>query len=107
METPELATQVTQALKAENIGASVLYEPDRHDYHVYAHWIPVLEQRTWSPGNNPYQWANRPIQYSKEMCPRSLDYLGRSVHLHISPMLSNEDMEETIEGVNRVLDTLA
>lgn len=107
METPALADKVAQALNAENIGANVIYKPDRHDYHIYAHWTPILEKRTWSSGNNPYQWANRPIQYSKEMCPQSLDYLGRSVHLHISPMLTNEDIEETIEGVNRVLNALA
>lgn len=107
METSEIACQIADALKAENIGASVLYHPERHDNHIYAHWNPVLKQRTWSSGFNPYTWANRPIEYSKEMCPKSLDYLSRAVHLHISPMLTNEDLEETIEGVNRVLETLA
>ncbi|MEM7133329.1 MAG: DegT/DnrJ/EryC1/StrS family aminotransferase [Chloroflexota bacterium] len=107
MDTPELAEQVVQAIRAENIGANVLYQPGRHDYHVYAHWIPVLEKRTWSANGNPYAWANREINYSKEMCPQSLDYLGRAVHLNVSPMLTNEDMEETIEGVNRVLEALA
>lgn len=107
MATPELADKVVQAIRCENIGAHVLYQPERHDYHIYAHWTPVLEQRVWSTAGNPYTWANREISYSKDMCPQSLDYLGRAVHLNVSPLLSNEDLEETIEGVNRVLEALA
>lgn len=100
------ALGITQALQRENIGASVLYRPDHVDYHVYAHWIPVLAQRTWSPEDGPWRWARRPLHYSKEMCPRSLDLLGRAVHLDVSPLLENQDLEETIFGVNRVLEAL-
>jgi dTDP-4-amino-4,6-dideoxygalactose transaminase len=41
------------------------------------------------------------------MCPRTLDLLSRAVHLDISPLLTNEDVEEMVEGVNRVLEALA
>jgi hypothetical protein len=41
------------------------------------------------------------------MCPRTLDLLGRAVQLNVSPLLTNEDIEETLEGVNRVLNALA
>ena len=98
---------MVEALRAENIGASRLYKPDKLDYHVYAHWTPILEQRTWTPDGGPWKHAKRPIVYDKEMCPRSLDLLGRSVHLDVSPLLTNEDVEETIEGLNRVLEALA
>ena len=66
-----------------------------------------MEQRTWAANDNPWAWANREIIYSKDMCPRSLDLLGRAVHLDVSPLLTNEDVEETIEGVDRVLRALA
>jgi dTDP-4-amino-4,6-dideoxygalactose transaminase len=107
VDTPETSERVATALRAENIGASVLYHPDRRDYHVYAHWLPILEQRPWSAGGNPWQWAQRPITYHKEECPRSLDLLGRAIHLDVSPLLTNEDVEELIEGVNKVLNALA
>ena len=106
-DSAESADAVTQALQAENIGASRLYQPDRHDYHVYAHWTPIMEQRTWTPEGGPWRWARRKIEYHPEMCPRSLDLLGRAVHLHVSPLLTNEDVEETVEGINRVLEALA
>lgn len=107
VETPELAGKVATALSAENIGAGVLYHPDKHDDHVYASWEAILGQRGWSAAGDPWQWANRKIEYSRDMCPRSLDLLGRAVHLDVSPLLTNEDVEETAEGLNKVLNALA
>ena len=106
-ENMESAGRIAKALRAENIGAGTLYRPDVPDYHIYAHWTPIMDQRTWSPNGGPWRDARRPIQYTKDMCPRTLDLLGRAVHLNVSPLLTNEDIEETIEGVNRVLDALA
>jgi dTDP-4-amino-4,6-dideoxygalactose transaminase len=107
VDSPATAQRVSDALDAENIGAGVLYKPDRRDYHVYAHWSPILEQRPWSAGGDPWRWAQRKIEYHKEMCPRSLELLGRAVHLDVSPLLTNEDVEETVEGLNKVLNALA
>lgn len=107
VDSPTTAANVAEALRAENIGASVLYHPDRTDEHVYAHWTSVLEKRMWSDRGGPWHWAQREIEYHREMCPRSLDLLGRAVHLDVSPLLTNEDVEETIDGVNKVLTALA
>jgi len=106
VDSHETAKRVASALDAENIGAGVLYRPGGRDYHVYANWAPILEQRAWSAGGDPWKWAQRKIEYSKEMCPRSLDLLSRAVHLDVSPLLTNEDVEETVEGLNKVLNAL-
>jgi len=107
VENPTVAERVSEALQAENIGASVLYHPDRVDYHVYSHWVPIMKQRTWSPEDGPWRWARREIRYDAEMCPRTLELLGRAVHLDVSPLLTNTDVEETVDGVSRVLNVLA
>ncbi len=107
VESAATAAKVAEALAAENIGAWVLYHPDRVDYHIYAHWTPILNRRTWTSEGGPWRWARRDIRYSPDMCPRSLNLLGRAVHLDVSPLLMNEDVEETVEGVNRVLEALA
>lgn len=106
MNTPEEAKAVTKALQAENIGAGMLYERNKRDLHVYAHWTPVLNQTSWGGNASPWTMAQREIEYDHDMCPRSLELLGRAVHLNVSPLLTNEDVEETIEGVNRVLSEL-
>ena len=69
METPELAGQVAAALSAENIDAGVLYRPDKHDDHVYASWEAILGQRGWSAAGDPWQWANRKIEYQPRHVP--------------------------------------
>ena len=37
------------------------------------------------------------------MCPRSLDLLGRAVHLDVSPDLSEQNVVEMIDAVSKVL----
>ena len=100
------ADQIARKLQEANIGAGLMYHPDRSDYHVYAHWLPVMEQRTWTEAGGPWRWAQRDIQYHKEMCPRSLELLGRAINMNIDPLMSNDEMEELIEGVNQVLDQI-
>jgi dTDP-4-amino-4,6-dideoxygalactose transaminase len=107
VDSPAAAGRVAEALRAENIGAGVLYHPERLDYHIYRHWLPIMAQRTWSPEGGPWRQARREVRYSDDMCPRSLDLLGRAVHLNISPLLTNDDVEETVEGLNKVLHALA
>ena len=107
MENAPKAESVAEALRAENIGAGTLYRPEGIDYHVYAHWVPILNRRSWTEDGGPWRWARREIEYRADMCPRSLDLLSRAVHMNVSPLLTNEDVEETIEGLNRVLEALA
>lgn len=106
MHSPEEAKAVATALRAENIGAGLLYERNRRDLHVYAHWTPILNKSSWGGNASPFTMAQREIEYDHDMCPRSLELLGRAVHLDVSPLLTNEDVEETVEGLNRVLDAL-
>jgi dTDP-4-amino-4,6-dideoxygalactose transaminase len=106
MNTPEEAKAVTQALNAENIGASMMYERNKRDLHVYAHWTPILNKSSWGGNASPWTLAQREIEYDHDMCPRSLALLGRAVHINVSPLLTNEDVEETVEGLNRVLNAL-
>jgi dTDP-4-amino-4,6-dideoxygalactose transaminase len=107
LESPSRAGQVAEALRAENIDTWHLYRPDTADDHVYAHWTSVLEQRTWTPGGGPWRWARRKIEYRPDMCPRTLGLLGRALNLNVSPLLSNQDIEEIIDGLTRVLERLA
>lgn len=104
---PAQALRIAQALSAENIGASVLYRPDVVDYHIYTHWIPIVNHRQWSGDSGPWQWAHNIPQYTTESCPKSLDLLARAIHLNINPLSTNQEIEETIEGLNKVITLLA
>jgi hypothetical protein len=41
------------------------------------------------------------------MCPRTLDLLGRAVHLNVNPLFTDQDIAETVTGLNKVLNALA
>ena len=99
----DLAGRVSEALSAEGLSNGRLYHPDAVDYHVYAHWSPIMNQRSWTSQGSVWKNHPRKIEYSKDMCPRSLDLLGRAVHLDISPDLSNSNVEEISEALNKVL----
>ncbi len=107
LDDAEGAQRVSKALNAENIGASVLYAPDQPDYHIYSHWLPIMEQRSWTAAGAPWKWAKRKIEYRADMCPQTLGLLGRAVHLNVNPLYTNEDLEQMLDGANRVLDRLA
>jgi dTDP-4-amino-4,6-dideoxygalactose transaminase len=106
MPTVEVADRVIQALRAENIGADDMYRPEDVDYHVYAQWGPILAKRTWSAEGGPWRWG-APVDYSPDMCPRTLDLLSRAVHLNVNPLFTEQDIEETIVGLNKVLRSIA
>ncbi len=56
-----------------------LSRPIDSGLHVYTNWEPLLNQRTHHPLLNPFAWARRKIEYSKDMCSRSLDIMARTV----------------------------
>jgi 8-amino-3,8-dideoxy-alpha-D-manno-octulosonate transaminase len=100
------ARQINTGLSAEGAHPWLLYSPKVVDYHVYPHWSPIMEQRTWTSLGGP--WVNHPrkVTYTQDMCPRTLDLLGRAVHLDVSPELSSENLEELADALNKVLETL-
>ena len=101
-----LAKPVAKALGAEGVPAGVMYSPEDVDYHVYRHWTPIMDQRAWTPDGGP--WVNHPrkVKYHPEMCPRTLELLGRAVQIDVSPDLTNSQVEEVAEALNKVFTKL-
>ncbi len=106
MPEAEMAQHAAVALVAEGLNSFVLYQPDKVDYHVYSHWAPIMNQRVWSTRDGPWQRHPRKVEYTKEMCPRSLDILSRAVHIDVSPDLTNSQVEEICETLTKVFQTL-
>ncbi len=48
--------------------------------HVYSRWEPIINKRgSHHPQLDPYRFARRKIEYSEDMCARSLDLMARSL----------------------------
>lgn len=102
----ERAHAVAKALTAEGAGTGVMYTPGRSDYHIYPYWSPIMNKRTWTPAAGPWRWHEGEVNYTPDMCPRTLELLGRAVHMDVSPDLSNDQVEEIAEALNKVIEVV-
>ena len=108
LPTAETAHEVSAALAAENVATWHLYRPERRDYHVYAHWHQILSKSSPTAANFPWAPAyyKGNVTYSTDMCPRTLDLLGRALNLDVSPLLTDEAVEEIIAAIRKVAEVV-
>lgn len=98
-----------EALNAEGIAASGIFNAGIPDWHIYAHWKHIINKMT--PTAVKWPWDNQfhkgeDVQYSEKMCPKTLDYLGRVVHLDIPPQMTEADCDMIAKGINKVAEAL-
>jgi 8-amino-3,8-dideoxy-alpha-D-manno-octulosonate transaminase len=91
-ESKDKAILFKEALMAENIRTpsgsypGVVYEPLRNDGHVFMHWGHLL------PG----------IERVSNQYRQTLDLLSRAVHIDISPLDGEQEINDIIEGIRKV-----
>jgi dTDP-4-amino-4,6-dideoxygalactose transaminase len=84
-----LATEAVEALKAEGVLAMRIYDPTFPDLHIYPSWAPVLAhlQEKGAPAPD---------------CPRTLELLERTIHVDLSPLLEEADVDELALAFEKV-----
>ncbi len=96
---------VLTALQAEGVPAGGVYDSKVRDWHIFTYWDHILERKSVAADGLP--WSAVPAKqlpkYSRDMCPRTLDWLGRSIHIEINPDYSEEDCALIARGINKVL----
>jgi 8-amino-3,8-dideoxy-alpha-D-manno-octulosonate transaminase len=107
LPTAAMAGKFSMALNAEGIGASSLHDRTVPDWHVYNHWDMILNKWTSTSDGCPYACPHYiekggNIEYSTDMNPRTLELLGRSIHIDIPPQLTNEDCDMIADGIIKV-----
>lgn len=79
--------------------------------HVYSNWEPVLEHRVGiHPAMNPYNMPqNKKLRtrYSKDMCPRTLDILKRTVFISLHPDMQPGRVKERIAACRKAAASIA
>jgi 8-amino-3,8-dideoxy-alpha-D-manno-octulosonate transaminase len=80
-ERAELAAEAVEALRAEGVEAMRIYDPEVVDLHAYPYWQPVLDA---------IARAGRP----QPDCPRTLALLERTIHVDLSPLNDEQDLDE-------------
>lgn len=99
-----LTLKFAEALQAEGVAAACIFDKGIPDWHIYAHWKHIIDKVTATPEGCPYtcQHYGRQVEYSEDMCPNTLDYLSRSIHLDIPPQMDEADCDMIAKGVRKV-----
>jgi len=100
----ETTTLIADALQAEGVGAGTMGQPNIPDWHIYCHWKHILNRRGNNDSGFPFTLSDR--TYSEDMCPKTLDFLRRAIHLDINPLWEDQDVDEVILGLEKVLSVL-
>jgi len=104
----DVTRQAIEALHAEGVPAGGVYDSKVRDWHIYTYWEHVLDMKSVAKDRLP--WSAVPAaelpKYSRDMCPRTLGLLGRSVHIEINNNYSDEDCSAIALGINKVLRRL-
>lgn len=111
LDSKDKVAPFAEALKAEGVNAAGVFNAGIPDWHIYAHWKHVIEEKAPTevkcPYECPYHTKAAPVQYAADMNPHTLAYLGRVVHLDIPAQMTNEDCDMIAKAINKVAAVLA
>lgn len=96
--------KLTETLRAEGVVGGCFSLKQIPDRHVFYHWDYIMEKR--SPHLNGFPWntldASRKIEYSKDMCPQTMDILNRVFLMPISQGMSDEYVDQVCQAIEKV-----
>ncbi len=91
------------ASACEEKGFSIVI-PINTGKHIYTNWTQIMEKRgALHPAMDPFKMKeNQGLQmdYTMDMCPRTLDLLARTAYINLSPDWTAEEIEEIANKIN-------
>ena len=100
----ELAIGYAHALQAEGVEVATVYNDGFPDRHIYTYWDSILEKRSHHPSGYPWKDPSYKgnVEYSKDMCPQTLDILGRSLRVDFNMNMTVEHARLMAQALNKV-----
>ena len=95
--------RLTQALAEEGLNVGSAYSAAFPDRHIFTYWEGIVKRQGATPKNYPW---NDPayrgsVDYSANACPKTLDILSRSLRLSLNQAMSETNVLEIAEAINR------
>lgn len=69
------------------------------DRHVYINWEAVLEKRSIFNDCKQLPFTDTGLNYSKDMCPKTLDYLARTMYFLINPDMEIAELDRICKNI--------
>lgn len=101
----KMATGLADQLSRNGVACQSWFRSLESDRHIYQNWWPILRKRGHiDPRQDPYRItpAGRAVRYSRRMCPRTLDYLARTVAVSIYPSWSAGKADSVVRTIERL-----
>ncbi|MBR5679591.1 MAG: hypothetical protein IKX19_02980, partial [Clostridia bacterium] len=100
-ETAEECRAYQKKCSEGGIGTTVPIDMGKH---VYTNWTQIMEKRgALHPAMDPFLMeANRGLNmnYSPDMCPKTLDLLSRTLYIGIGPDWTEADLDDAAKVMN-------
>jgi dTDP-4-amino-4,6-dideoxygalactose transaminase len=98
----ESAKKLAELMSGAGLHIGSVYNDGFPDRHIYKYWEAIIEKRSASPAGYPWNDPNYHgnVQYSPDMCPKSLDILSRCLRFTMNINMTEANMEEVAEAIN-------
>ena len=84
------------------------YRPIDSKKHVWFDWKPIIEKKVWHKERlNPYNFPeNKDLRhtYTKEMYPKSIENLSRTVFIPVNPDWKYKEIKEKIKKLKKAIE---
>jgi 8-amino-3,8-dideoxy-alpha-D-manno-octulosonate transaminase len=102
------AKRFAEALAAEGAPVHTIYNQGIPDRHIYRHWEYVLNKTSINRTGCPWHCGHYKgsVEYSPDMCPRTLDILGRTVAVAINQRMTPIHAEQIAAAIRKVAGAL-
>lgn len=107
--TTDFTKEFAEALAAEGVPCGSAYNQGFPDRHIYKFWEYIMTKSSSDKHGRPWTSPlhDQTRTYSQDMCPRTLDILGRTVGIALSQKYTDAHVDSIIAAVKKVANALA
>ena len=102
------AEKLTVAMRSEGIGCGTRGTSDGRDWHIYKYMSPIMDKPAAASDGCPWVCSKDgkkvEIEYTLDMCPRTLELLSRLVRVGIDQWWTEADCKKVADAVAKVCD---
>ena len=98
----EAAEKMSAAMSEQGLNMGSAYNEGFPDRHIYSYWDAILQKRGTSPAGYPWKDPSYRgnVEYSPDMCKKTLDILSRSLRFGFNIYMENEHAEKVAQVIN-------
>lgn len=104
VNTEEAAHRYSAALTAEGLPCGTAHNDGFPDRHIYRYWDSILDRTAHHPKAGPWNDAayKGSVSYSRDMCPRTMNLLNRSLRFGFNLRMTAQHAESMARAINKI-----